>query len=637
MKQAQGARRGIPGVNSYAATAWLTAWLTAALLAVPLAAQPAPPAETPPSAPSSAPKSLLPDVFDGPAIDANPGPAPAAPLPGTPPPSDDVAPQAPLAGVLSAETGPALAGATMVPDPFALASRPDGNAYGPLTLENGGFGPSAFAGSRGMFVAGLARRMTAPIGSRWLAITLRRALMSQSATPADIVPGDWVAARASLLLRNGEVDGAKAMVDGIAVDRYSRGLYQVAAQVALAAGDLGGLCPIAVTGRSLFADVMWQMAVGMCAALQGDDITAARIFDDLRADTKAAEPFDVRLGERVATLAGGAGRASNIEWSEAPGLDLFRYGLATAAGVPVPADLLPALGGARFGWLVRSPGVTAEIRLASLRPAAVLGSVSADELVSGITALSAGDDAADTPAGRLRTAFAGASLADRIAALKAIWATGDDADAGDGGGNAAGRYGALIESGNAAARLPIGAAAADASADIIAALLAVGQVDAARRWWPVADTAGDGAGDRAGDKAGEKVRATAWALLAVGAGGVPLDSDEFKSWRTLSGADDRRAALLLAALAGQGQAQGGGWASLRDELLPRTGNSWTRAISAAAAAGRSGEVAVLAASGVQGALTDLPPLHLYHIVAALVRTGHAAEARLIAAEAMTRG
>jgi flagellar hook-basal body complex protein FliE len=46
------------------------------------------------------------------------------------------------------------------------------------------------------------------------------------------------------------------------------------------------------------------------------------------------------------------------------------HGIATAAGVPVPADLLPALGAARFGWLVRSPGVPAEIRLASLRPAA---------------------------------------------------------------------------------------------------------------------------------------------------------------------------------------------------------------------------------------------------------------------------
>ncbi len=293
------------------------------------------------------------------------------------------------------------------------------------------------------------------------------------------------------------------------------------------------------------------------------------------ADGKDAEPFDVRLGERVATLAGGAGRASNIDWGEAPGLNLFRYGVATAAGVPVPADLLQALGAARFGWLVRSPGVPAEIRLASLRPAAVLGSVSADELVSGITALSAGDAAADTPAGRLRTAFAGASMNDRIDALKAIWASQR---------RSGGRYGALIESANAAARLPVGAPAADASADIIAALLGGGQADAARRWWPVAD------------KAGGKVRATAWALLATGS--RRRDGETATRSRlgaTHSGADDRQAALLLAALAGLGQAQGGGWARLRDELLPRAANSWTRAITAAAAGGRTGEVAMLAA------------------------------------------
>ena len=612
MKQAKRMSGGIPLVDKRV----LAAWLAVVLGATPVAAQPAPPTAAPPQSataaqPPSAPKSLLPDAFDGPAIDKNPGPAPAAPLPGA-----DVAVPAPLPGVVPTDAGPALAGAAPAPDPFAVAARPDGNAYGPLRPDNGGFGPATFAGSRGLFIAGLARRMSTPIGSRWVAITLRRALLSQSATPADIVPGDWVAARASLLLRIGEIDGAKAMVDGIAVDRYSPGLYKVAAQVALAAGDLGGLCPIAVTGRSLFADAMWQMAVGMCAALQGDDITAARIFDTLGSDGKDAEPFDVRLGERVATLAGGAGRASNIDWGEAPGLNLFRYGVATAAGVPVPADLLPALGAARFGWLVRSPGVPADIRLASLRPAAVLGSVSADELVSGITALSPGDAAADTPAGRLRTAFAGASLADRIGALKAIWATGVDAD---------GRYGALIESANAAARLPVGSAAATVSADIIAALLAAGQADAARRWWPVADTAGG------------TVRATAWALLATGSGGVPMGSDEFKTWRSASGADDRKAALLLAALAGLGEAQGSGWAGVRSELLPRVTNSWTNAIDAAALAGRSGEVAVLAATGMQGAMTDLPPLHLYHLLSALVRTGHAAEARLIAAEAMTRG
>lgn len=619
MKQATKATVGSPRANPRAVLAWLAILLVGA----PLAAQPAPPAEVPAPVPAE-PRSLLPDVFGDPVAGSDAGSAPPASVSGAEaaapaPVPAATAPLAPLPGATAplpgtTGIGAALAGAVPAADPFATSVPPDGNAYGPLTPENGGFGPATFAGSRGLFLAGLGRRMTTPVGSRWVAITLRRALLSQSPTPTDIVPGDWVAARASLLLRNGEIDGAKAMVDGIAVDRYSPGLYKVAAQVALAAGDLGGLCPIAVTGRSLYADATWQLAVGMCAALQGDDITAAGIFDDLRADAKDIEPFDLRLGERIATLAGGAGRASNVEWSEAPGLNLFRYGIATAAGVAVPAELLPALGAARFGWLVRSPGVPAEVRLASLRPAAVLGSVSADELVSGIAALSAGD-AADSPAARLRTAFAGASLNDRMAAMKAIWVSSKGTD---------GRYGALIESGNAATRLPVGAGAADASADIIAALLAIGQADAARRWWPVADGAGG------------KVRATAWALLATGSGGVPLDSDEFKNWRTQSGADDRRAALLLAALAGLGQAQGGGWTDLRDELLPRATNSWTRAIAAAGAAGRSGEVAILAASGMQGALGDLPPLHLYHIVTALVRTGHAAEARLIAAEVMTR-
>ncbi len=567
---------------------------------------PAPATDVPPPPP----RSLLPDSFDAPAsvADANPpAAAPAIAIPRQALPS-----------------GPPVAGPGIV-DPFAVAAATgrDISVFGALRLETGGYGPAIFTGSRGAFLAGLNRRMTAPIGSRWVAITLRRALLSESAAPAGIAPGDWVASRASLLIRIGEIDGAKALVDGVPIDRYTPALYQVAAQAALAAADLGGLCPIAITGRSLSTDPMWQLAVGMCAAMQGDDLTAASVFDALREDVKGVEPFDVRLGERVATIAGDVGRASNIEWSESPPLTLYRYGVATAAGVAIPADRLAALGPARFGWLVRSAGVAPEIRLAALRPAAIQGTVSATELVSGIAALSpsniasasTGDAAADTPAGRLRTAFAGTGINDRLAAMRAIWASGADADD---------RYGALIESATAAARLPVSAQAGDESPDIIAALLAAGSANAARRWWPIAD------------KAGGAVRAKAWALLATGSGGVPVTPAEFDDWRSDSDADDRRAGLLLAALAGLGSASGSGWDALRAELLPRTVNSWTRAIDAAAAAGRTGEVAILAATGVQGPWTQVPPLHLYHIVAALTRTGRGQEARLIAAEALTR-
>jgi len=575
-----------------------------AALALPVIGQESPAEPQVPVSETDAPpppeaKSLLPDNFDAPVAETAGDLLPAEPA--------RVATAAPLL-----PEGPA---AEEQVDPFAEPSGRDITLFGPLVPAAGGYGSDTFEGSRGWFLAGLAKRMTAPIGSRWAAITLRRALLSESYAPWGMVPGDWVAVRAQLLMRMGEIDGAKALTDAVPVDRYTPGLYRVAAQVSLAAADINGLCPIAVVGRQLSNDPLWPLAVGMCAAIQGDDITAARIFDTLRDDEKGVEGFDVRLGERVATIAGGAGRATNIDWAETPALTPYRYGVASAAGVAVPPAKLAALGPARFGWLVRNPGLAPEVRLAALRPAAVLGTVSATELVSSIAALSPGDPAADTPAGRLRAAFAAASLADRRRAVEAIWQSGGAGDA---------RYGALLESATAAARLPTDGASGEMAAYAIAALLAAGDTGAAQRWWPVAD------------KAGGRARADAWALLACGTGNVPASPAEFRQWRSASDADARRAGLLLAALAGLGTARGGEWSDLSRELLPRAANPWTRAIDAAAAAGRTGEVAMLAATGLQGPWAEVPPLHLYHVVAGLVRVSRPAEARLIAAEALTR-
>ncbi|GGE18051.1 hypothetical protein GCM10011529_25700 [Polymorphobacter glacialis] len=569
--------------------------------------------------PSNAgPKSLLPDVFDSPA------PAPAAPADTGPPVYESGAAPAPAPPPL---LPPLLAPPVPLPpepvDPFAtqITGR-DITVFGPLTPEIGGYGIATFTGSRGTFLSGLANRVTAPIASRWASITLRRALLSESTTPYGIGPGDWVAARASLLLRMGEIDGAKALVDGVPIDRYSPFLYRIAGQTALAAADIGGLCPIAETARMLSRDPLWPLAVGMCAALQGDDATAASIFDALGNDEQSVDRFDLRLAERIATLVGGAGRASNIDWNEAPPLTLFRFGVATAAGVMVPPDALAALGPARFGWLVRAPNLDPEARRAAIGPATVQGSMSAAELAGAIAIDAATPDAAgaaaapgnaDSRGDRLRIASAGTRLGDRLVALRAIWAEGEDPYAG------------LLESATAAARLSPTAGSAADSAQIIAALLAAGDTVAAARWWPVADDAA------------AKVRAQAWALLAAGTGTVEVTPSAFRDWRSTSGADDRRAAMLFAALAGLGVTTGSDWDGLRTDLLPRNTNSWSRAIDAAGRARRTGEVTLLAATGLQGPWADVPPLHLHHIVQALVRSGRTTEARLIAAEALTRG
>lgn len=547
-----------------------------------------------------APTSLLPE---GPTEPAQPAAAKASP--------DDIG------GALLPSPSAAKTASTDAPDAFALpeATGRDITVSGPLTLALGGYGQGLFAGTNGRFAAGLLRRMDLPVASRWMHITLRRALLSESTAPAGIPAADWIAARAWALTRMGEVDGAKLLVDAVPIDRYSPALYRIASLSSYAAGDIGGVCPLATTGQTLSRDSIWRLSVAMCGALQGDDLTSARVIDELRRD-KGVDPFDVRMAERVSAVAGGGGRAANIPWDEAPPLTIYRWGVATAAGVPIPAERLEALGPARFGWIVRSAAVTSEVRAAALRPAAALGVISGSELASGLAATGQGDDSASA-AGRLRTASAAASTGDRLKALRAIWESGGDD----------GYYGALIESAWAAARLTPSRDAGSDADDIIAALMATGADDAAGRWWGVAKDA---------DAA---TRASAWAVLATGArSGIEVSARAFADWQSGAGKDatPHRAGLLLAGLDGLGRARGGDWDKLRGALLVDTPDSWTRAIDTAAAAGRQGEVVVLAATGMQGRWADVVPGHFRHLIAALVRVGRGHEARMIAAEAATR-
>ncbi len=91
-----------------------------------------------------------------------------------------------------------------------------------------------------------------------------------------------------------------------------------------------------------------------------------------------------------------------------------------------------------------------------------------------------------------------------------------------------------------------------------------------------------------------------------------------------------RAALLAAGLAGLGRKP-------PVDVPPRIDNRWTRALDRAVAARQTGAVMVLAATGLHGNWRDVPPDYLRRIAAALTAVGHAAEARLIVAEAASRG
>ncbi len=574
------------------------------------------------AAAQDAPKSILPEDVFGPApqtapvapIEPNPSPAPASPEPSASPSDGEVS------------AGPDAAPSPGVPGPAATAANPldsaaptaDMTLTGLLTPAAGGYGPAAFAGSDGRVLGALMRSMRAPIASRWAHIALVRALASIVPTPDGVRPADWVAERASLLMRLGESDVAHALVERVPVDRYTPRLYGVAFDAALAAADPGAICPLAQTGRTLFRMPVWRLGAAMCASFDGDDIAAAQGFQSLRTEGNI-DPFDIALAERVAASAGeGARRGSNAEWGEVEQVNLYRLGLGIAAGAPPPERLMATLPAPAQGWLFRAAAAPDAARAGAAGAAAAQGIVGSGELVAFYAALAAESDAAgvggDTP-GRLRQAWAGAP-ADRMASMRALWEAGRGPD----------RYAALVLSAGAAASLRPDKRFAAYAADLMASALAGGRADAALRWWPMADAEG-------GD-----VARRAWAYAAVAGDAVPVDRDRFDAWRKADGGTGtHRAAVVLAALGGLGRATGSEWDGVRRELgMGVLADRWTARIDAAAAAGRVGEVLVLAGTGLQCDWAAVPPQHLAHILAALVRVGRGTEARSIAAEAVTR-
>jgi hypothetical protein len=595
--------------NAQPTRRWLL--LSAAAIALPLAAaSPLQAQEAPAGQPASgAPKSLLPDDIAEPAVppagavegvvSTMPGAAPA-PLPSfdpLPPAETELAdlPQPEPADPLAE-----LAGPTMAPDRAGL-----------LSPANGGYRADLFAGSDARFLGTLLARIDGPLASRWGQVLLQRALLSAADAPGPVNPADWVAARANALVRLGAGADAHRLVSRIAIDRYTVALYGAAAQAAAAAGDPMALCPLSPLARALTESPTWVLADAMCLSILGDDVGASALFDRLRrAEDMSA--FDIGLAERVASATGGSRRGANPEWDEASGgLTAWRIGLASAAGLEIPADLIAGAPPARQAWYVRLPGQSLESRAALAPAAAATGAISTDELVRLLAAEADALDqgaSGDSAGGRLRTANVAAEAGDRISAMKALWA---EAPAGS-----PAAYGWQVATARAAVRLAPTPARADDAPGLVASLLAAGMAPAAERWWPAMADAGDAA------------RAGVWALLAPVSARVPLDSGLYDGWAKSQPA--HRAQLLAAGLEGLGRGSVGGAIAALD-------NDWTRALDRAVAARRPGEVIVIAASGLRGSWAEVPPDYLRRIARALVAVGHAPEARLIIAEAATRG
>lgn len=560
------------------------------------------------------PESLLPPGF------GDPPPPAAAP---SPPPGTDAA----VAGVAEAEVPAILpVPAEAAPTPEELAAAEEARAADELPpearrpialvgveMDRFGFEGDAFGTADGRFLTGLMRRLDAPVASRWASITLRRALMSPVVAPRQSEPADWVAERAALLLRMGEADAARMLVQAVDADRYSKRLFDVALQTAEATSDPVALCAIADRGAAVSKAAEWPLARAICAGLAGDSATAGAILDAARAD-RSAGGVDLLLAEKLAAAGTNDRRNIGINWRSVRTLTPWRFGMGNAAFVPFAPGMLDGAGRTMRAWAARTPAIPYSARIEPARTAAVMGVFSNAALVDLYSTL--GDDADpaatdDSATGRLRRAYVAATPGERMTALRTFWTdvAGDD------------RYANAILVARAAARIDPDAAHAGDLGDLLSAMFAAGLDRYAARW---AALVPDGAG---GD--------LAYGLLSVGAPRpIALQVERIEEMN-----DRRRAQLIVAGLAGLGRLGEDERATLDKAtgagLARRDG--WTRAIDRAAALRQPGTVALLAAVGMQTeGWGGVPAAYLYHVVAALRAVGREAEARMIAAEALSR-
>jgi hypothetical protein len=484
---------------------------------------------------------------------------------------------------------------------------------GMLEPGNWGLGANEFGNANGIFLAALMRRMQAPLPSRWTSILLRRALVSRIPAPGGVNEVDWVAERAWLLLRMGEADAARMLVQSVDVDRYTPRMFTVAVQVALASADPAALCPLVAPGRAVSDEPVWPLADAMCASLQGDSARASQLIDQARGQSGAGG-IDILLAEKVIGAGLNTRRAVAIQWDGVDSLNSWRFGLASATGLKIPDGLMNGVGPQVWAWEARAPMIPLADRVEAAQIAASLGVFSHASLVEIFSQIADETDPADLEAsvgGRLRKAFIAADADDRVKAMRDLW---DEAK------TPADRHARLILTASAAARIAPTQARAELAADLIASMLTAGLDQAASRWAGVASAMGNG-GDRA------------WALIAVGAERPNVDTGASRVQAFVKRADAQRGRMLVAALAGLGRLQDP--AAFGVDPVPRS--RWQGMIAAAARNHQPGTVALLAGVGMQTSdWRGVPPEHLYQIVSALHRVGMDYEARMIAAEAMTR-
>jgi hypothetical protein len=502
---------------------------------------------------------------------------------------------------------------------IAASARRSLKEIGLIAEAEGGLSAGMLDNQSPVLVRALLDRNKGQLVSRWGHILLRRALASRLDAPAGMNPADFAAGRAALLLRMGEGEAARAIVQDVDAGYHTPGLIQTALDAYAFTADITGVCPIIAVHGGVRKDADWRVLRAICGAFQGDGASAMAQLD--RYEGGGVWPkIDMLLAQKYAGAAGMSRRAVKIEWDGVNEITPWRYALTIAVGLEPPASLM-ADAPARYSYAAATaPMLGLEMRAAAADRAGAAGVLSSAAMVDLYSQIYAQDDISGAWSGAsadLRAAYLGLNAVDRMAAMKKLW---------DGTGDAQARYSRQVLTAYAAARMPASGSFEGQAGDLIASMLTAGLDRNALRWSNVA-----------------KPGSIGWGMLVVAAPQISgqIDSGALDTFHDGDPSDNnRKTRFLLAGLAGLGRVDQGTVGDLAGKLgidLNRQ-TRWTRLIDQAADVNNAALVVLLAGVGMQGDGWDkMTSVNLYHIVAALNRVGLSAEARMIAAEAVARG
>ncbi len=499
------------------------------------------------------------------------------------------------------------------------AARRSLKQVGVLDESEGGFPAGSLGRQNPRLVQALLEGNKGRIVSRWGHILLRRALVSRMDAPTGMSPADFAGWRAAVLVRMGEGDLARALVQDVDAGNYTPPLTNAAIEAYAFTADITGICPVVMVQGGVRKDADWRVLRAICSSFQGDGAAGMGQLDRL-SEEKAWPKVDLLLAQKYAGAVGKSRRAVKIEWDGVSGMTPWRYALSIAVGIEPPADLMKDAPRRYALSAATAPMLGLETRASAADKAAAAGILSSTAMVDLYSQIYAQQDikgdwasAAET----LRTAYVGASPGDKMAAMRSLWQGGSDAEA---------RYSRQILTAYAAARMPVSGDFSGDLDDLVGSMLAAGLDQNALKW---ADQT--------------NVGSVAWGMLALVTAprAQPVDGGALDSFYSNDPSDEyRKSQFLLAGLAGLDRLEAGSAKDFADKLeidLDRTTN-WTRLIQQAADLNNRELVVLLAGIGMQGdSWARMTPLHLYHIVSALNRVGLSAEARMIAAEAVARG